>query len=103
MESGSFRQDRVAHSPFVPLAACGAVGADGVVPDAQQCADLALDAAVDFASGRRADKDEVLHDSLHRTTTTTSWAASLRQMLAHHVASVMAMQCQAMLSTSQGE
>ena len=35
--------------------------ADGLVADAQQRADFALDTAIDRAAGRRADKDEVLH------------------------------------------
>src|SRR5712691_870902 len=64
--SGGACQEGVAHRPFVPLPAGRAQAANGPLADTQQGADLALDAAVDRASGRRADEDEVLHDHLPR-------------------------------------
>ena len=55
----------------MPFAAGRAKGAHVLLADAQEGADLALDAAVDFASGRRANEDEVFHDCLHRRSIAT--------------------------------
>jgi hypothetical protein len=60
--AGSFRQKRIAHRPCVPCAARRAKGAHVLLADAQKRADLAPDAAVDLASGRRAHEDEMFHD-----------------------------------------
>ena len=59
-------QESVPHRPLMPLAASGAKNAQILLPDAQECADLALDAAVDLASRGRAYEDEVFHNRLHR-------------------------------------
>src|SRR6516164_3908285 len=59
--SGCLGKQGLAHRPFMGLAARGTCHAHFVLADAQQRADLALDTAVDCASGFRADKDEVFH------------------------------------------
>ena len=59
--SGCLGKQGLAHRPFMGLAARGTCHAHLVLADAQQRADLALDTAVDCASGFRADKDEVFH------------------------------------------
>jgi hypothetical protein len=62
----SLGEGGVAHQPFVPFAACWTEGAQILLADAQERADLGLDAAVDLSSGRRTNEEEVFHDGLHR-------------------------------------
>src|SRR5438445_5049785 len=72
--SSGFRQEGVAHRPLVPLAAGRTMGADFLLADAQERADLALDTAVNLASRRRADEYEMFHDGLHwRTALELFW------------------------------
>jgi CRP/FNR family transcriptional regulator, cyclic AMP receptor protein len=64
--SGRASEERVAHRPLVPFAAGRAAHAHGLLADAQQRADLALDPAVDFAPGRGADENEMFHGGFRR-------------------------------------
>ena len=64
--SGGLCQESVPYRPLMPAAAGRAKNAEILLPDAQECADLGLDAAVDLASRGRAYEDEVFHNRLHR-------------------------------------
>ena len=64
--SGSLGEGGVAYRPFVPFAACRTEGAQILLADAQERADLGLDAGVDFSARRRASEKEMLHGRLHR-------------------------------------
>ena len=66
--SGGLRQEGVAHRPFVPLAAGRTRARIFCSRMRKQRADLALDAAVDLASRRWADEDQMFHDGLHWRT-----------------------------------
>ena len=64
--AGGLCQEGIPYRPLVPAAAGRAKDTHALLPDAQQGSDLALDAAVDFSSGRRANEDEVFHNRLPR-------------------------------------
>ena len=64
--AGRLCQESIPHRPLMPPAAGGAKNAEILLPDAQERADLALDAAVDLASRGWAYEDEVFHNRLHR-------------------------------------
>src|SRR5262245_22338598 len=66
--SGSLGEEGVAHAPLVPVAAGRTADTHLLIANAQQRADLALDPAVDLASGSRTGENEVLHGALRRTT-----------------------------------
>src|SRR5437867_3041246 len=71
--SGGFCQERLADAPFVQFAARGAMNTHVLLPDAQQGADLALNAAVDTSTGRGAHENEMFHGIPHpRLTSHTS-------------------------------
>jgi hypothetical protein len=101
----SLGEGGVAHQPFVPFAACWTEGAQILLADAQERADLGLDAAVDLSSGRRTNEEEVFHDGLHREDS-VRFRRSLpsrmktRQatMTRYHVAHAASMQWKAMLT-----
>src|SRR6478752_2982248 len=57
--AGRLCQESIPHRPLMPPAAGGAKNAEILLPDAQERADLALDAAVDLASRGWAYEDEV--------------------------------------------
>src|SRR6478736_4650034 len=64
--AGGLCQEGIPHRPLVPATAGRAKDTHALLADAQQGSDLALDAAVDFSSGRRANEDEVFHNRLPR-------------------------------------
>ena len=60
-------QEGVAHRPVVPFAAGRAPCADALLPDAQEGADLALDAAVDLLKGQRGIVQKYWSDATAQT------------------------------------
>jgi hypothetical protein len=101
----SLGEGGVAHQPFVPFAACWTEGAQILLADAQERADLGLDAGVDFSARRRASEEEMLHDRLHREdfmrfrrSLPSRMKTRQATMTRYHVARAASMQWKAMLT-----